>query len=201
MTLPQQEGRTSAKPCERPCNTCALTKPISEFRQNTVAGRTYWSHKCKECTKPEACARKKKWYANDPERAKADSRSWYSKNKQVANEAVTAYRAKDPVKWREYHKQWRDANRHKLLNWARKYQAAKLMATPLWADPVAMLRVYELAQALRESGTPCEVDHIVPLRSKLVCGLHVEHNLAIVPPEVNNAKGNRWWPDMPEKAT
>jgi hypothetical protein len=40
------------------------------------------------------------------------------------------------------------------------------------------------------------VDHIVPLTSDLVCGLHCEANLQIAVGKDNIAKNNRWWPDM-----
>lgn len=50
------------------------------------------------------------------------------------------------------------------------------------------------------TGISHEVDHIVPLRSKLVCGLHNEFNLRVIPAAENNRKGNRFWPDMPGSA-
>ena len=50
------------------------------------------------------------------------------------------------------------------------------------------------------TGVKWEVDHIVPLASRIVCGLHAETNLRVVPKLVNRIKGNRFWPDMPEAA-
>lgn len=52
---------------------------------------------------------------------------------------------------------------------------------------------------LREkiTGIKHDVDHVVPLRSKLVCGLHNEFNLAVIPASENRSKGNRYWPGMP----
>lgn len=49
------------------------------------------------------------------------------------------------------------------------------------------------------TGVGFEVDHVIPLRSKLVCGLHNEFNLRVITSFANNRKGNRYWPDMPEK--
>ena len=43
------------------------------------------------------------------------------------------------------------------------------------------------------------VDHIVPLNSPIVCGLHNEFNLQIIPPATNYHKSNNYWPDMPNE--
>lgn len=71
-------------------------------------------------------------------------------------------------------------------------------ATPKWASQDAMLSIYAECELLRrETGDAYEVDHIVPLQSKRVCGLHCEANLQILPMLANRSKSNRYWPDMP----
>lgn len=69
---------------------------------------------------------------------------------------------------------------------------------PPWADRVAMQLVYEFSRIItRDSGTPHHVDHIVPIVSKIVCGLHCEANLQILSGVDNARKKNLVWPDMP----
>lgn len=80
----------------------------------------------------------------------------------------------------------------------RRY-ASKERATPQWADRQAILDVYQEAYRLsNETGIDYQVDHIVPILSKLVCGLHVSANLRIIPKTENIAKGNRMWPGHPD---
>lgn len=76
-------------------------------------------------------------------------------------------------------------------------RAEALKRIPAWADRAAIAAIYDKAKALREQGVDCEVDHIVPLVSELVSGLHVESNLQLVTRSSNATKSNREWPGRP----
>jgi hypothetical protein len=66
----------------------------------------------------------------------------------------------------------------------------RAQATPKWADHDAILAIYAEARQRRAAGEPVEVDHIVPIRGKAVCGLHVHWNLQIITKEENARKKN-----------
>lgn len=89
-----------------------------------------------------------------------------------------------------------------------KYHASKLNATPAWltdADREAMQELYAESIFLTQStGQPYHVDHVLPLKGKIVCGLHVPKNLRVMPGSENISKGNRLTPEdlrMVEAAT
>jgi hypothetical protein len=138
-------------------------------------------------------------------------RKWYDENKRSSRVVLTkeeklarkrAYNAiwsvKNKDRFVQMRKDWSQKNKHIEMERVRRRQAAKRQATPKWADVLKMREIYRLAlQRSKDTGIPHHVDHIVPLKSKLVCGLHAETNLRVVPAIVNLKKNNRTWPDMP----
>ena len=66
-------------------------------------------------------------------------------------------------------------------------------ATPTWANLDTIKQFYIEAQRLtKETGIPHEVDHIIPIKGKLVSGLHVPANLQILTEKQNQIKNARY---------
>lgn len=111
-------------------------------------------------------------YAKDPTKARAAVSRWLSNNRERMREMV---------------RNWDAANRPRKNEASAKRRAAVIRAMPAWADRKAILAIYHSA---KEQGM--HVDHILPLRGKLVCGLHVAENLQLLPGEVNRSKFNKF---------
>ena len=93
---------------------------------------------------------------------------------------------------------WAKRNSAKVNAKKAARMAAQKSATPAWANQFFIEEIYDLARLrTKYLGVKHSVDHIVPMTSKLVCGLHVEHNLRVIPHRQNISKLNRHWPQMP----
>ena len=202
---------------KRKCTFCNLIKDFQEFHKK----RKSYESCCKECKEEK----RRLHYKKNPEAAK---NAWKRRNeviqadvilKEKANKASREYRRKHKdrydaiaLKWRmdnperakESCRKWR-ANNKDIVCWhANKRRVNKIQATPIWAkwefDEFFVQEIYHLAK-LRNKLTNIvwHVDHIVPLKSKSVCGLHCQNNLQLIPKKTNLQKGNRWWPDMWEQ--
>ena len=67
---------------------------------------------------------------------------------------------------------------------AAKRRAMKFKATPNWANLDKIKEIY------LNCPKGFHVDHIIPLQSKKVCGLHVHNNLRIITAHQNQLKSN-----------
>lgn len=140
----------------------------------------------------------KEWYERNKPACKRRAKENYHLNKPRHYAQNKKWRQDNPAKEAASTKCWREANRHKVNAYAVRRLSSKRRATPVWANDFFIEEAYHLAK-IREQvcGGKWHVDHIVPLQSKLVCGMHVENNLRVIPAADNIRKSNRHWPDMP----
>lgn len=201
------------------CERCKLSKPRCDFHKSSKrpSGCQAW---CKPC--------EREYRMENAERRRAQQASWVARNAEQHQENQRRWREANGERVRATEQAWRDANRSHVAAVgqayrdshrderaaaARQHYAAKKdeyvqrarersvlidRATPAWADRAEMAMWANVAEVLSHGGVRFEVDHVVPLRSDRVCGLHTHDNMQILTRRANRAKGNRIWPDMPE---
>ncbi len=184
-----------------------MNKEEADFYKFTQSADGLYSY-CKIC----ATAKSGAWYAKHSESVKAKAKQRRAKSPDRHRAASNAWKAKNRERNLEITRQWREENREQV-NAARreKYRenpaegrakaqarhAARRQAIPSWADSAEIQRRYDWAALFTaEFGETYEVDHIVPLKSPTVCGLHCHQNLQVIPLVMNRAKSNRHWPDQ-----
>lgn len=142
--------------------------------------------------------RHKAAYASNPSKFKEKALLWYKENIACAKARKANYRKLNIEKERIYHRAYYKENSDKCNAYESGREASKLKAMPPWASKKYIQLWYKLSK-MEESrtGKKCHVDHIVPLRSKLVCGLHCEDNMQILFASDNCKKQNIHWPEMP----
>lgn len=161
------------------------------------------SRVCPEC-RPKGCAEcgailkdhradKKVCDECKPKTALQRSRDWYCSNKQRKREYDEKRRLENPALYRAASKRHRIANPNvkNADTGARRKRFRE--ATPKWANRFFIKEIYLLAiERSRATGFKWHVDHVIPLMSDLVCGLHVESNLQVIPAWQNLSKHNHY---------
>ena|ERR1700722_18912653 len=114
----------------------------------------------------------------------------YSSRRDPAKQrkAKLAYKERNKEKLKAYNKQWAKLNAGKVTAYARAYQLAKKRAMPKWLTTEQVDQI-ERFYVNRPDGY--HVDHIIPLKGKIVSGLHVPWNLQYLRAAENIAKSNK----------
>jgi hypothetical protein len=205
------------------CTKCGVIKSVDQFSKLTKSkdGLQYGCKQCQDAlVKAWYAANRVKKIAQDAKRRldnidkylesersrrekvreqeRARCITWYYANRDHVAEAGKAYRLSHADAESKRIKEWSDNNRECLNDRELKRIAARVRATPTWANLGDIQAVYDRAENMRrETGIKYEVDHIIPMGSKKVQGLHIASNLQIITGLENRKKGNRVWPDMP----
>jgi hypothetical protein len=148
---------------------------------------------CVECMKEDwAIDNKKRAEKPKSEASKEAGRRYYEKNKEAVKARANARPLEERVRHKKAHKQ-NHPEYYKSLTSVRKRRHRK--ASPRWLtkdQKLAMRHLYLQAMELTKlTGERYVVDHIVPLISDEVCGLHVPWNLRVITQEENLRKSNK----------
>ena len=152
---------------------------------------------CVECLKvewQEAAEKRADYFReyNKREDVKERKNAWYEVNREQVIQAA----ATRPLEVkRVYQKTWKERN----VVWVRADTKSRRrkhrLATPKWLSrkqKSEIRQIYQIAITMsKTTGEQYVVDHIVPLRSELVCGLHVPWNLRVIPQQENLLKSNK----------
>lgn len=110
----------------------------------------------------------------------AKKRQRYAENKQAERLRVKTWKANNPAKVTAIRAAMKDSRRIATPAWLSKTQRDEIYKTYIDAKRISAL-----------TGVAFEVDHIVPIRGRRVCGLHVPWNLRVIQADQNREKANR----------
>ncbi len=164
------------------CSRCNEQKTLALYPKAPTCVDGHRSY-CKACDK----ARKNIWRASNKTAHNEKSRKWARANPEKRKAVQDTYNAMYRASGRalEAARAWRKNNAPKSRASTNARRARMREATPPWANMDEIRRIYEAAAA-----ADMTVDHIVPLRHALVCGLHVANNLQVISAKENYEKSN-----------
>jgi len=174
-----------------------------------------YSHDCERrvvnniCVECEAIA-KKKCAEKYPEKNKRACKDWYERNRNYQLKKQRQHRCDNLELYKEKDRNYYKNNREEILVRAKKhyennkdryaaqaakYRAMKKKATPAWFsnEKKDIETIYEIASYWSDIlEKEYHVDHIYPIHSDYVCGLHCLDNLQIITAFENHSKSNKF---------
>lgn len=151
----------------------------------------------REVNKKNNAARSAKYRAANQEKVGQLQSDYYKRNREEILAKCKTYRDTNK-NYKLAAARWAAANIPAVRALSAHRRAKLKKATVAWADREAIKAIYAEADRLTaETGVAHVVDHIIPLNSKLVCGLHCEANLRVITAEENGAKSNKFLEVLP----
>lgn len=196
---------------KKKCTKCNKNKSLDSFGKDNQK-KDKLTSSCKKCaedryyTKKGTTKKIKKIYKNKKECTickEIKELSLFGKSKQYKdnlnccckrcnNKKSRTYTKNNKDKISKAKKIYRKDNSEKINALGAKRRASRLNATPSWSEISEITKLYTKAKELeQETGTKYHVDHVIPLQSDKVCGLHVLANLQILEASENIKKGNK----------
>lgn len=165
----------------KPCTKCNEEKAPDSFRKHktTRDGLCSW---CKPCHSSYL----REWGIKNRDRKLAIHKKHRDAHVNERRAAGREYVAKNAEKCKANVLQWRQKNKAHYNSYHSIRSRKVKQAVPKWADKEAIKEFY------KNCPKGLEVDHIVPLLGKSVCGLHVLDNLQYLTKSENCKKSNRW---------
>lgn len=174
------------------CSTCLQEKERYKIDRK----------QCKDCYNLQ----RRNYYVNNKEKIQTQNKKWTLCNPEKVKEIKLRHYIKSPTSYSKWAKENPEKRRIVSKNYASrnleyyakeaaKRRASKLKAIPIWLgkeEEFLIQEAYDLAkQRTILLGFNWEVDHIVPLQNKFVCGLHTIDNLRVIPRKMNRSKSNK----------
>jgi hypothetical protein len=157
------------------CHRCSTLKPLGSFAKNKTR-KDGLGTQCKECQNA--------WH-----------RQFYECNKEEVKLRTTTYRRNNKHIRLKIQRKWQTANRDKTSCYNAERRAIRKRADLILTEEhrQQIQDIYWLARDICiTTGEAYQVDHIVPLNGKNICGLHVPWNLQILPRDLNIKKSNKF---------
>lgn len=166
------------------CSKCGQLQDLAPSNISRRTGQRMYRSWCLPCEKK----RKDEWRGLNKAKHNEKCRVWAKENPEKRKSVAKKWNVENKNSMLEAKRLWRKNNLERARSHVNARRKAMRVATPKCLDELEQLwiqEIYHLAQICKLT-----VDHVIPLRHKMVCGLHVPWNLQLLDASSNYSKSN-----------